>query len=287
MSHEIKLPKRAGSSKFLRKDTGPALEETLRYLIVLMRTDCDVAHIKSRTESGVRFQANEMGMEIRRFQRLTTHPHWIQVREIVEKHQSARTREKTFGHYVFKHLSEEAGKTWKELQFWADHEDGQTQIRKIMDGKGKKLRQELFIHALVSTHYDMSRALSLTGLPKTTLEHWRDDLQFAQLFDEIQWHKKNFFEKAMMDLVAERNPLATVWVNKTVNADRGYSEKIQVQHSLADAGWSFEDLDLDVETRRKVLEAIRKRQLVTANGIRQLAETVDVEEVEVEEVDED
>lgn len=288
MKEEIKLPKRANRSRFVRADSGPSLDETLRYLIVLLRTDCDITGGSGRKESGTQFQANEMGMERRRYQRLLVHPHWVKAREVAAAHQNARSREKTFGHYVFKHLSSEAQETWKELQFWVEHEGGQVQIQRIMGGRARKIRQELFIHALVSTHYDMSRALSMTGLAKTTLDHWvNEDFNFSQLFDEIQWHKKNFFEKAMMDLVAERNPLATVWVNKTVNSDRGYSEKVRVEHSIADQGFTFEDLDLDSDTRRKVLEAIRKRQALKAkngNGVKRLGPAVvDVEPVEEDE----
>jgi len=278
-------PKRAGATGKFGNKTGPSLDETLRYLIILLRVDCDKKETSRGT--GVRRHAVEMGMELRRFQRYLIHPHWSKVREVVAANQSARSREKTFGHYVFKHLSPEAQKTWKELKFWSEHSGGQVQIMHILRNRGRKIRQELFIHALVSTHYDTSRALSMTGLAKSTLDHWvKQDFHFSQLMDEIQWHKKNFFEKAMMDLVADRNPLATVWVNKTVNADRGYSEKIQVQHSIADAGFTFEELDLDADTRRKVLDAIRKRQALKAgegngNGHRQLEDSVvDVDEVE-------
>lgn len=258
MEQNIKVPARARRSDRtagMKTD----LESTLRYLCVLLRADMD--HKKtSIVETGIQAQANEMGMDRRRFQRLLEHPDWALARKVAEKQQASRSREKTFGNYVFKHLSDDAKETWEKLKFWVDHQDGAQQIRQIVEGKAKRIRQELFIHALVSTHYDMSRALMMTGLPKTALDNWRSDLHFAQLFDEIQWHKKNFFEKAMMDLVADRNPLATVWVNKTVNADRGYSEKIQVQHVGKDLGFSFEDLDLDIDTRRKVLEAIRRRQ---------------------------
>lgn len=278
--NEIKIPKRATPSKFVRTDSQPTIEETLRYMLLLLRTDL---HEKGKMVQ----QANELEMEVRRYQRLTLHPHWVKARELVEKHQEARTRERTFGEYVFKHLSPEARDTWKELQFWAEHQDGQLHIEKIMSGRAKKIRQELFIHALVSTHFDISNALRMTGLSKKVLEQWRQDFHFGQLFDEVQWHKKNFFEKAMLDLVQERNPYATVWANKTVNADRGYSEKVRIEHAV-DVGFTFEELDLDADTRRKVLEAIRRRQLKNgaekANGQRrELSQgVVDVEAVEAE-----
>ena len=169
---------------------------------------------------------------------------------------------RTFSDYVFKSLSPEAQKVWTEIKLWAEHTDYQRKITVITSGLCKRLRQELFINALVHTNFDMSKACQMTGTPYRTLKLWREkDLEFAQLVDEIQWHKKNFFEKALLDLVEVRHPLATIFVNRTVNADRGYSEKLRVEHST-DSGFRFEDLDLDIETKKKVLEAIRKKQAV-------------------------
>jgi hypothetical protein len=284
MEEKIKVPRRAQGSKSGAEKAAPRLELTLRYLCGLLRTDLDDKE-SGKEWNSIQGQSNELGMDRRTFQRTFNHPDWILAREVATQHHSSRTREKTFGHYVFKHLSAESRKTWEDLKFWVDHQDGQKQIELLVKNLGKRLRQELFIHALVSTNYDISRALFMTGTTRRTIDHWREDLAFAQLFDEIQWHKKNFFEKAMMDLVSERNPLATIWVNKTVNADRGYSEKIRVEHQLTgNTGFSFEDLDLDMDTRRKVLDAIRRRQALKENGKpKQLAEPmVDIEEVEEE-----
>ena len=247
-----KLVKRAGNVRTLPIP----LEETLKYALMLATMPADIT---TTPHSRARY----MGVEVRAMQRRETHPDFELVQQMVEKLDTARSKEKTFGNYVFKHLTPESKATWQELQFWAEHKDRQEHVERIMNGKATKVRQELFVHALVSTHFDMSRALSMTGLSKPVLDHWLfNDLQFSQLVEEIQWHKKNFFEKALMDLVGERNPLAVIWVNKTANADRGYSEKIRVEHTLAqnNGGFSFEDLDLDLETRKKVLEAIRKKR---------------------------
>lgn len=237
--------------------------------------------IKNRVQLAV-----ELGMDLRTMTSHEAHPDWVLCRELIEKWQESRARERTFGDYVFKNLSSEARKLWEELQFWAEHKDRQEHVDRILRGRAVKIKQELFIHALVCTHYDISRACTMTGLTRATLDHWRvNDLEFAQLVEEIQWHKKNFFEKAMLDLVRDRNPLATIWVNKTVNADRGYSEKIRVEHTgVVNGGFNFEDLDLDLDTRRKIVEAIRKKQLAqeTASTTRSLpAPPLEVEAEEV------
>jgi hypothetical protein len=168
---DIPLPARAYGIIHQRS---PKLEETLLYFLTLLRTDC-VDSGKGAPELW-----KEVGMEKRRFQRHLNHPDWKLARGMAQKHKDARTREATFGAYVFKHLSEEAKKVWEELQFWAEHDDAQLQITRLMTGRGRKVRQELFIHALVSTHYDISRALYLTGLSKMCLEKWiQQDLEFS------------------------------------------------------------------------------------------------------------
>lgn len=180
-------------------------------------------------------------------------------RDLAEERRGNRT---TLSGYVFGRLSKEAQEKWKQIQFWDGSESSFEKIEAILNGHSKRLRQELFIHALVTSNFDVSAACHMVGVTYRCLDHWRtDDLEFRQLVEEIQWHKKNFFERALMDLVEERHPAATIFVNKTVNSDRGYSEKIQVEHTGAvdTGGFNLDDLDLDLDTRKKILEAIRRK----------------------------
>jgi hypothetical protein len=134
-------------------------------------------------------------------------------------------------------------------------------IEKIFSGKAVQLRQQLFIHALCHTGFDLSKACRMVGINRMLIEQWRRDAEFLQLLEEVQFHKKNFFEKALIGLVAEGHPGAVVFVNRTLNADRGYSEKLEVNHSgsVGNQSFALDDLDLDLETRKKILLAIRKR----------------------------
>lgn len=169
----------------------------------------------------------------------------------------------TLADYVFKQLSKAAQDIWGQIEFYLDNESSYQRVNTILSGQPTRLRQEIFIHALVSNSFNLSEACTVACIPRSTLEAWkRDDLEFRQLVEEIGWHKKNFFEGKLTDLVAIGNPGAVMFVNRTVNADRGYSERVQVEHTgTVSTGVDIEELDLDIETRRKILEAIRRKKL--------------------------
>lgn len=236
----------------------PRLEQILCYYDLWLRTE-EPTHTQVAAAIGISTQSHTR--RIRRWEEL---PEMQQARKLAIERRGWRSQ--TLGDYVFQRLSPEAKVTWERLRFWSEHEDADVQIKKILSGTCKKLRQEIYIHALVSSNFDPSAALRMTGLSRTAVQTWQDeDLEFRQLVEEIHWHKKNFFERALLDLVEVRNPAATIFVNKTVNADRGYTERLQVDHTFSQ-DFTFEDLDLDVETRRKVLEAVRKRREQIARG---------------------
>lgn len=187
------------------------------------------------------------------------HPELAMAKKLAEERRGDRS---TFQGYIFKRLSKEAQKVWEDISFWSE-QSAYEKIEQIFSGHTKKLRQELFVHALVSSNFDMSTALHMVGLPYQTVKSWKDtDLAFTQLLEEITWHKKNFFETALLDLVEARHPSAVIFVNETINKDRGYSRKIEVEHSGAidTGGINLADLDLDIQTRQKILEAIRRKK---------------------------
>lgn len=208
------------------------------------------------------------------------HPELVEARKLAESRRGDRNN---FSGYIFKQLSADAQRVWDKIKFY--HEEGGTYeaIEKILSGQTKRLRQELFIHALATTNFDISEAMRMVNLTRSGLEHWRNDLEFRQLVEEIQWHKKNFFERTLVDLVEARHPAAVMFVNRTINADRGYGEKVEVNHSTK-SGVQLEELDLDVDTQRKILDAIRKKQEQALLG-KPTSKDVNVE-ASVERVDE-
>lgn len=164
----------------------------------------------------------------------------------------------TLSNYVYKRLSNDAQKTWSEIQFWHDESTSYDRLEAILAGKSEKLRQELFIHALVCNSFDISTACYQTNTSRLKLNQWKTDLAFRQLVEEIQLNKEDFFEKALVDLAGQGNPAAVIFANKTLNGKRGYNEKLTVEHTGGiNIGLNFEDLILPIEVKRVVLQAIK------------------------------
>jgi transposase len=197
---------------------------------------------------------------------------WVRKSEILKEAQALadtrRGNRSSIQGYVYGFLSEEAKEMWDTLTFWKDTESTYERMEKIFSGKTVRLRQELFIHALVSSNYDVSNACKMVGVNRATLREWQNsDMAFKQLFEEIQWHKKNFFERHLIGLVEENHPAAVLFVNRTVNADRGYTEKLQIEHTggLKEGLIDIDELKLDLDTRRKILEAVREAKIRKAS----------------------
>ena len=195
--------------------------------------------------------------------------------ELYEAKQIAEQRRKsasTFTGYVYKHLSEEAKAVWDKIQFWESCEDASSKVDAMLSGRPTKLRQEIFVHALIHYGFNLSEACRIACVSRQTVETWRKaDYSFLQLLEEIEWHKRNFFEHALVDLVACRNPGAVMFVNRTKNADRGYGEKSEVQHTgRVDIGIAIDELDLSMQTRLELLKALRAKQILDVREVRQL-----------------
>lgn len=209
---------------------------------------------------------------------ISNYPEFIQAKEVAD---SRRVETSTFSKYVFQRLSEQAKAVWEDIEFAEEHDSSYEKINQILSGRSTKMRQELFIHALVASNFDLSSACRKVCIPHATLMDWKKDDDFRQLIEEIQWHKKNFFERALLDLVQIKNPTAVVFANRTINADRGYTEKLQVEHSgsVSNGGLSMEQLEpyLDLETKKKILLAMRQAELAARTEPLQIAAPADIE----------
>lgn len=174
----------------------------------------------------------------------------------------------SFKDYVYKHLSPDLQGLWSEIMMC---EKGGTPLSRLeakIKSKGTLGRQHLLIHALIHSNFNLSKALRLTNTPKSTLELWvQKDDNFAKILDEIDWHKRNFFEGALTALVKKGHAPAILFVNKTLNANRGYGDKITKNVNVNVKGGitnksviKIDDLDLDITQRRAILDKIRERK---------------------------
>jgi hypothetical protein len=108
----------------------------------------------------------------------------------------------------------------------------------------------------------------MTGIPTATVRRWREnDPQFLALMKDAENAKKDFFESSLIQLAAAGDSGIVKFVNETYNADRGYNRKSEVNHTGSINHnlnvVSMESLApyLDFDTKTKILEAMRQRDL--------------------------
>ena len=144
--------------------------------------------------------------------------------------------------------------------------DGGPRVEAILAGKPTRVRQHLFIHALTCTSYNVSRAASMVNISMAGVKKWYEtDPVFADLIEEIEEHKINFFEGRFIDLVVKGEPSAVIHAIKTKGRGRGYGEQKQVAvqvNGQIDVNHTHVDitqLDLPVDVLRVVLDAMRAK----------------------------
>jgi hypothetical protein len=168
--------------------------------------------------------------------------------------------------FVYQRLSPKVKKVWDSLLALRKDGPDARAANSLLDQYGKTTRQKIFLYAVLSGTYTMSEAYKMTGIDKSTVTWWlNSDPDFAQALAEINVCKADFFESALIDLVARRDVAAVIFANKTFNRKRGYGDKTSitiegtVQHTHR-----LEDLNLPVEvlTQLKAALAVKQGQLL-------------------------
>lgn len=172
--------------------------------------------------------------------------------------------EETFPDYVYKRLPPNLKELWDELQTLV-HGNSYQKINMLFDRHGIRARQQIWIHALMYYHFNASKACRFVNITSKDVDRWKKDVEFGELINEIDWHKKNLGEESLMKLVRQGNESAVLFFNRTKNKDRGYSDKVVIEgevkhHHDHQVTFVLEDLELRLETKKEILEAIRLKK---------------------------
>lgn len=199
-----------------------------------------------------------------------TFDRWVKSREDLKQALAEGRQEvpdeDSYVRYFYEQLDGRLKELWDRLVTNEMLGGGVSQMRLILADHGTSARQALFLHALVSSHFNPSAAMEKVGLDKRTLDNWiNTDPDFAELVEQVQWHKGNFFEQRLIQLCESGDKGAIFFANRTFNARRGYGNSVQVsgtvkhehEHKLV---IDLDELELDFETRSKILEAHRRMQ---------------------------
>jgi len=192
-------------------------------------------------------------------------PFRLSIQKGRKEYRGKNNKTASFRDYVYKRLPRELRLIWNRINKLDKRKGGLEKIEAILDRKGKRVRQQLFLHAWISGNFSISEALRKVNISRTTLRRWKkDDPGFAELVKQIPWFKKNFFEDALSGLVAGGDTSAIIFVNRTFNRDRGYNEKVEVDMNLSGEidqnVMSVDMMKLPLQTRKEILKSLRKKK---------------------------
>lgn len=219
------------------------------------------AHALAKAGWGDGKIANALGVDDDTFRR------WRKKRPALEEAllsaRSGANGVESFHEYVYKQLPDHLRRLWDKINKCSRERNGVSRVEALLENAGLRARQHLFLYALVNANFNPSAACRAVNITKKTFDNWKNyDPDFLELVDEIDWHKGNFFEGALVMLVKEGNAPAVLFANKTFNAKRGYADKgdSTVIHNHLHAVVNVDDLNLPLETRKALLDAMRAKR---------------------------
>lgn len=109
--------------------------------------------------------------------------------------------------------------------------NGYERVRGMLAGEGRTVKQHLFLFAIVKSNFSVSKALKIICVPRKEYQEWLLDPDFQGMMENIQQEMKDFFESALIKAVRKGDTQAIIFANRTKNRDRGYGDKIEVEHT--------------------------------------------------------
>lgn len=204
----------------------------------------------------------------------------LTLKSALRRGRAASAAGETLAGHIYGRLDPSAKRIWTELTRESggdDDEAPEVRAERLLAGTNRALRQQLFLHSLVSCNFIVSEACRRVGIPDSTVKLWlREDPDFVTLVNGVQEVKKDFVEGALFDLIQQRDSGAVVFAAKTLLKDRGYDNKTEHVHS-GTVTHAHVSLDKVVELMspaagREFLEAYRavKAKLAGDQGPRQV-----------------
>lgn len=103
------------------------------------------------------------------------------------------------------------------------------------------------VDALRTARGNITNATRARGLSRETFYAWsRQNAAFRSACEEIREERLDRAESALDDLVEERNPAAVFFTLRTLGRSRGYIERQELTHEVAE----LKPVDVDLELRK-------------------------------------
>ncbi len=162
---------------------------------------------------------------------------------------------------------------------WQSERNGVRKTERLLAAQGKLARQYMFLYALPTSGFNVSRACRFAAISRATFDSWvTEDDGFSELMSEIIAARKDAYEEFLYTAAEKGDTAAILFGNRTLNRDRGYSDKVVHEHSgTINHNVTVLDLaklDLPLDVRKAILDAARTAGLVPMQpAVHKLIET--------------
>ncbi len=200
-----------------------------------------------------------------------------ELNEALEEARAGKTKNTTTGvemfkDYVFNRLPDDLQEIWERIvgpqkgpgkKTW-DEQNANKEVLIELERKGEMARMRLWWQAFFHFGYNPYQACRCLNMARESYDAWKKNPDFLAIYNETQTHKKFMFQGKLIELVQKGDPQAVLFVNKTINKDWGYNERIDVNlsgevthnHNVV----SVSELNIDFETRKQMLEKLQQKQ---------------------------
>jgi hypothetical protein len=192
------------------------------------------------------------------------HPEVLECFRAGKKARSAKNGIAAFHRFVYGRLPRRLKLLWKEIR-QVKGADSLKRLQTMQRDLTKRQRMNLFMYAIVDCNFNASAACQKIGLSSGDYARWKKDPDFRDLMMQMHEAKKDLFEGGLIGLVKQGDVNATIFANRTANADRGYNPAKKVEHTglighehmTVEMDDIIEELPLEVQV--VIREAIKKR----------------------------
>jgi hypothetical protein len=199
--------------------------------------------------------------------------------DALEQARSRGSGTRAFMRYVASRIPSDLRELWDML--CSDDPAVREQGCRSAQTRGRRHMQHLYVHALIACNFNPAKAQEITGVTPSTAAVWRHtDPKYKKLLELVHEAKGDFYENAFIESVAAGEVSAIIHAAKTYNKDRGYATQVNIKvEGEVEHRTSVSLSDLSIETKRRLLEEVRRKK-----DLPQLADSSNVQDAEFEEL---
>lgn len=201
--------------------------------------------------------AQAMGISCERFRG------WVKDKEVVRKTlERARMPRETLGNFIGNlkgRMAEETKEMWEKLTAWHNEPNAVRKIEKLFQDRGESARQELFVNALFAFNFNIADACRFVNISRAIFNRWvLSEPGFAELIDEVREAMSDIFVSNLVKASNSGDVSATIFGCKTLAKDRGFAEKLEVEHTHK-GSIAIEEMNLSPKILRELRDAFKEK----------------------------